>query len=149
MNDEYYMRIALDMAMKDFKKDDVPVGAIIVYGDKVIARSYNTKNIRNCAINHAEILAIEKACSKLHSWHLENCTLYVTMEPCLMCCGAILQARIGRVVYGTDCAKFGYVHSISEVLNSKKNNHSVIVSSGVLKDECSSILKEFFSNKRG
>ena len=118
MIDEYYMNLALDMAKKGFNKDDVPVGAVIVYKDKVIAKAYNTKNIKKCAINHAEVLAIRKACSKLRSWHLEDCTLYVTMEPCLMCCGAILQARIGRVVYGAKCAKFGYVHSISEVLNS-------------------------------
>lgn len=148
MNDEYYMNLAYDLARKGFNKDDVPVGAVIVYKDKVIARSYNTKNIKKCAINHAEVLAIKKACSKLHSWHLEDCTLYVTMEPCLMCCGAILQARIGRVVYGAKCAKFGYAESVGEVLNSKKNNHQVSITGSVLEDKCSSILKEFFSNKR-
>jgi tRNA(adenine34) deaminase len=146
--DELYMRKALDMANRGFKRNDVPVGCVIVKDGKVIAKAYNTKNIKNCSINHAEILAIKKACKKLGTWHLDDCTLYVTMEPCLMCCGAILQARIGRVVYGTKCAKFGYVHSISEVLNSKKNNHQVSVTGGVLEDECSKILKKFFSNKR-
>ena len=148
MSDEYYMNLALSMARKGFNKNDVPVGAVIVYKDKIIAKAYNTKNIKNCSINHAEVLAIKKACKKLGTWHLDDCTLYVTMEPCLMCCGAILQARMGRVVYGAKCAKFGYVHSISEVLNSKKNNHQVSVTGGILEDECSTILKEFFSNKR-
>lgn len=149
MSDEYYMGLALKMANKAFNKNDVPVGAIIVYNDVVIAKAYNTKNIKNCAINHAEILAIKKACSKLGTWHLDDCTLFVTMEPCLMCCGAILQARFKRVVYGTKCAKFGYAESISEVLNIKKNNHKVEVVGGVLENKCSIILKEFFSNKRG
>ena len=146
MSEEYYMNLALSMARKGFNKDDVPVGAVIVYKDKVIAKAYNTKNIKKCAINHAEVLAIKKACSKLHSWHLEDCTLYVTMEPCLMCCGAIIQSRIKRVVYGASCEKFGYS---CEVLNSKKNNHRVDITGGVLVDDCSLILKRFFSNKRG
>ena len=147
--DELYMREALLMANKAFKKNDVPVGCIIVKDDHVIAKTYNTKNIKNCSINHAEILAIKKACKKLGTWHLDDCTLYVTMEPCLMCCGAIIQSRIKRVVYGAKCDKFGYVCSIGEVLNSKKNNHRVDVSGGVLEEDCSLILKRFFSNKRG
>ena len=147
--DELYMKKALEMANKAYKKNDVPVGCIIVKEDRIIAKAYNTKNINNCSINHAEILAIKKACKKLGTWHLDDCTLYVTMEPCLMCCGAIIQSRIKRVVYGTKCDKFGYVCSIGEVLNSKKNNHRVDVSGGVLEQECSLILKRFFSNKRG
>ena len=144
--DELYMKEALLMANKAFNKNDVPVGCVIVKGDRVIAKTYNTKNIKNCSINHAEILAIKKACKKLGTWHLDDCILYVTMEPCMMCCGAIIQSRIKRVVYGADCDKFGYV---CEVLNSKKNNHRVDVSGGVLEEECSLILKRFFSNKRG
>lgn len=147
--DELYMRKALDMANKGFKKNDVPVGCIIVKNDQVIAKAYNTKNIKNCSINHAEILAIKKACKRLGTWHLDDCILYVTMEPCLMCCGAIIQSRIKRVVYGAKCDKFGYVCSVGEVLNSKKNNHRVDVAGGVLEGECSLILKRFFSNKRG
>ena len=147
--DELYMKKALDMANKAYKKNDVPVGCIIVKDDRIIAKAYNTKNIKNCSINHAEILAIKKACKKLGTWHLDDCTLYVTMEPCLMCCGAIIQSRIKRVVYGAKCDKFGYVCSIGEVLNSKKNNHRVDVSGGILEEECSLILKRFFSNKRG
>ena len=147
--DELYMNNALKMANKAYKKNDVPVGCIIVKDDRIIAKAYNTKNIKKCSINHAEILAIKKACKKLGTWHLDDCTLYVTMEPCLMCCGAIIQSRIKRVVYGTKCDKFGYVCSIGEVLNSKKNNHRVDVSGGILEEECSLILKRFFSNKRG
>ena len=143
--DELYMRKALDMANRGFKRNDVPVGCVIVKDGKVIAKAYNTKNIKNCSINHAEVLAIKKACKKLGTWHLDDCTLYVTMEPCLMCCGAIIQSRIKRVVYGASCDKFGYA---CEVLNSKKNNHRVDVTGGVLIDDCSLILKRFFSDKR-
>ena len=143
--DELYMKEALLMANKAFNKNDVPVGCVIVKNDHIIAKAFNTKNIKNCSINHAEVLAIKKACKKLGTWHLDDCTLYVTMEPCLMCCGAIIQSRIKRVVYGASCEKFGYAY---EVLNSKKNNHRVDVTGGVLEDECSIILKEFFSNKR-
>ena len=114
MNDEYYMKIALGLANKAFSKGDIPVGAVIVKDNKIISKSYNTKNIKKCAINHAEIDAIRRACKKLNSWHLDDCTLYVTLEPCLMCCGAILQSRIKHVVYGTNCAKFGYVERILE-----------------------------------
>ena len=91
-------------------------------------------------------MAIKKACKRLGTWHLDDCTLYVTMEPCLMCCGAIIQSRIKRVVYGAKCEKFGYV---CEILNSRKNNHRVDVTGGVLENDCSLILKRFFSNKRG
>lgn len=149
MNDEFFMNFALKMAGKAYKKDDVPIGAVIVKNGKVISSAYNTKNIKKCAINHAEIIAIKRACRKLGTWHLDDCVLYVTMEPCLMCCGAILQARIKRVVYGTKCAKFGYAESLGEVLHSKKNNHIVDVVGGVLENDCSCILKKFFLNKRG
>ena len=143
-----YMLLALKEAKKSYKIGDVPVGAVIVCNNKVISLGHNLKEKKNNAIMHAEIVAINKACKKLKRWRLEDCELYVTMEPCLMCCGAILQARMGRIVYGAKCAKFGYVHSISEVLNSKKNNHQVSVTGGILEEECSKILKEFFSNKR-
>ena len=143
------MSLAFLEAKKAYKKNDVPVGAVIVRNNKIICKAYNSKNIKKCAINHAEIIAIKKACKKLHTWHLEDCILYVTLEPCLMCCGAILQARIGKIVYGTRCNKFGYAESIDNVLNSKKNNHIVDVIGGVMETDCSSILKRFFSDKRG
>ena len=147
--DEYFMNLAFLEAKKAYKKNDVPVGALIVKNNKIISKAFNTKNIKNCAINHAEINVIKNACKKLHTWHLDDCILYVTMEPCLMCCGAILQARIGKVVYGAKCDKFGYAGSIDNVLNSKKNNHIVDVVGGVMELECSAILKSFFSSKRG
>ena len=148
MDDKYYMSLALSMAYKAYKRDDVPVGAVIVKDGKIICKCYNTKNIKKCAINHAEVNAISKACKKLGTWHLDDCVLYVTMEPCLMCCGAILQSRISRVVYGAKCVKFGYAESLGEVLNSKKNNHIVDVVGGIMEEECSNILKKFFCEKR-
>lgn len=148
MQDEYYMNLALEQAKIAFKKGDVPVGAIIVLGNKIVSKAYNKKNNEQNAIKHAEIIAIEKACKKLHSWYLNDCILYVTMEPCLMCCGAILQSRIKKVVYGTKCEKFGFAGSIDNVLINNKNNHFVELKNGVFCDECSTILKKFFSNKR-
>jgi len=148
MHNDYFMKLAFEQALIAFKKNDVPVGALIVKNNKVISKAYNKKNIKKNAIMHAEIIAIEKACKKLKTWYLDDCILYVTMEPCLMCCGAILQSRIKKVVYGTKCSKFGYAGSIDNVLNSKKNNHCVEVLGGVYNDECSQILKDFFSLKR-
>jgi len=148
MQDEYCMNIDLEQAKIAFKKGDVPVGAVIIMGNKVISKAYNRKNKEQNAIKHAEIIAIEKACKKLRSWYLNDCILYVTMEPCLMCCGAILQSRIKRVVYGTKCNKFGFAGSIDNVLINNKNNHSVELQSGVCSEDCSMILKEFFSDKR-
>ena len=146
--DEIYIKKCLLLANKAYKHGDVPVGCIIVKNNKIVSMAYNTKNIKKCSINHAEILAIKKACKKLGTWHLDDCTLYVTMEPCLMCCGAILQSRIKKIVYGIDCSKFGYAGSICDVLNSKKNNHRVEIVSGILGDECAYLLKSFFSDKR-
>lgn len=148
MIDELYMKLAFEQGKIAYKKNDVPVGAVIVMGNKIISQAYNKKNISKNAIKHAEIIAIEKACKKLKTWHLDECTLYVTLEPCLMCCGAIIQSRIKRVVYGAKCEKFGFAGSIDNVLCNKKNNHLVEVKSGVLDDLCSEILKEFFLFKR-
>ena len=135
-----YMKIAIKEAIKAKKKGDVPVGAIIVMENKVISKSYNKKEHNKNAIKHAEILAISKACKKIHSWHLDNCTLYTTIEPCMMCTGAIIQSRIGRVVYGAGNDSFGYL--------SKINNNKIVVSDGILKDECLILLSNFFKDKR-
>lgn len=148
MNDEKYMDLAYEQAIIAFKKGDVPVGAVVVLDGKVISKAYNRKNKDLNAIKHAEIIAIERACKKLKSWYLKNCILYVTMEPCLMCCGAILQSRIKKVVYGAKCEKFGFAGSIDNVLMNGKNNHSVELVSGIRFSECSKILKDFFCNKR-
>ena len=142
------MKIALKEAEKSYAIDDVPVGAIIVFQNKIIARAHNTKQKTKIAVNHAEIIAITKACKKLNSWHLEDCTMYVTMEPCLMCAGALLQSRISRLVYATPNLKFGFVESIDSILNNEKNNHKIEVCGGVCKEASEKMLKEFFKAKR-
>lgn len=146
--DEKYMNIALEEALKSYKKGDVPVGAIIVYKNKIIAKAHNCKEQNKNAIEHAEILAISQACKKLKTWHLEECTIYVTLEPCLMCAGALIQSRIGKLVFATENEKFGYVGSISNVLNNKNNNHHPLVMSGICKEESQKLLKNFFKDKR-
>lgn len=139
-DDYYYMKIALDMAKKAYELDEVPVGCIIVSNDEVIASSYNRKELDGIATYHAEMLAINEACKKLNTWHLDNCVMYTTMEPCMMCTGAILQARISRVVYGTRNYSFGYL--------SKLDNNKINVTGNILEDECVKLLKNFFKNKR-
>lgn len=146
--DEKYMRLAIKEAQKAAIKDEVPIGAIIVHEDKVIARAYNLRESRKQSIAHAEILAIQKACKKLDSWRLENCTIYVTLEPCPMCAGAILQSRISRVVYGAKDAKGGCVDSCLKMYETAGFNHYPTWTSGVLADECAQLLKDFFKNKR-
>ena len=143
-----YMEIALKEAEKAYKKGDIPVGAVIVKNDNVISRAHNKKEKDKNAIKHAEIIAIEKACKKLKTWHLEDCVLYTTLEPCMMCCGAIIQSRIRTLVYGTTNAKFGYVESMGNLLNNSKNNHKVNIISGIKKDESSELLISFFKSKR-
>ena len=140
MSDDYYMNKALDMAKKAYKLDDVPVGCVIVYNKSIIASSYNRKELDGIATYHAEVLAINEACKKLGTWYLDNCTLYTTMEPCMMCTGAIMQARISKVVYGVDNDSFGYL--------SKLGNTKIDIVSNVLKDECLYLLSTFFKDKR-
>jgi len=138
--DNYYMKLALKEAMKAYKKDDVPIGCVIVKDDKVIARAYNKKELKQVATLHAEVCAIYKACRKLGSWRLDDCVLYTTVEPCLMCTGAIVQSRIKRVVYGTANESFGYF--------SKLDNSKIEVSAGILEENCQSLLSNFFKEKR-
>lgn len=145
---EKYMKEAIKQAKKALNNNDVPIGAVIVKENKIIARAYNKKESLKNAIYHAEILAISKACKKINSWRLDECTLYVTVEPCLMCAGAILQSRISKVVYGTKNTKFGYVNSIRTVLNDEKNNHKVEIKSKVCEEECRKIIVDFFKKKR-
>ena len=143
-----YMNLALKEAKKAYKHDDVPVGAVIVKNNKVISKAYNKKEKKQNATRHAEIIAIEKACKKLKTWHLDDCILYVTLEPCLMCAGAIIQSRIKKVVYATSSEKFGYIESIDCVLLNNKNNHRVEIEKGICSDESKSLLKKFFKQKR-
>ncbi len=145
---ENYMKEALIEAQKSYDNGDVPVGCVIVKDNEIIARGYNTRYMENSAIGHAEINAICNANKKLNNWVLEDCTLYVTVEPCQMCAGAIVQSRIKKVVYGTKDSKAGCVDSLYNLLSDKRFNHQVDVVSGVLEQECATIMKEFFKDLR-
>ena len=145
--DVYFMKEALKQAQKALAIDEVPVGCVITLNDKIIARGYNKREKDNLSTNHAEIITINKACKKLDSWRLEDCTLYVTLEPCVMCAGAIIQSRIKRVVYGALDYRFGAHQSITNLFELKMN-HKVDVKSGVLEEECSKIITDFFSALR-
>ena len=142
-----YMEMALEEAKKAYKKGDVPVGAVIVKNGKVIAKAHNKKETNKVSTHHAEILVIEKACKKLKNWRLTGCEMYVTLEPCLMCAGAILQSRIEKLYFATSNEKFGYVSSIDNILN-QKNNHKVEIHEGMCKEESRKLLVSFFENKR-
>lgn len=146
-NDEYFMREALKEARKAYNIKEVPIGCVIVLDGKIIARAYNKREKMNLSLAHAEILAIKKASKKLESWRLENCTMYITLEPCVMCAGAIIQSRIKNVVYGTQDPRFGTHKSIINLFD-VKFNHTVNVTSGVLETECSSIISLFFKDLR-
>ncbi len=148
MQDIDYMKIALQQAKIAESYDEVPVGAVIVKDGKIIALGNNYKERENCAVFHAEIMAIINACKKLNNWYLDGCSLYVTLEPCPMCCGAIINSRIDRVVFGAKDEKSGGVVSLYNLLNDNRLNHIVEVEGGVLEEECSSILTNFFKNKR-
>ncbi len=146
--DEKYMKAALRLAKKAYAMDETPVGCVIVRDDKIIARGYNRRNTDKTALAHAEITAIKKACKKTGDWRLEECTLYVTLEPCQMCAGAIVQSRMGRVVIGAMNPKAGCAGSIINLLNMEKFNHRVETERGILEDECSTLMSEFFANLR-
>lgn len=148
MIEEKYMKLALKQAMKAYEKDEVPIGCVIVKDDKVIARAYNLRQTKQQAYAHAEMLAIQKACKKIGSWRLEDCELYVTLEPCPMCAGAILQSRMKRVIYGAKDPKGGCVESCMKMYDTKGFNHYPEVLSGILEEQCSSILTNFFKEKR-
>ena len=146
-NDEFYMQEAIKLARLAEEIDEVPVGAIVVLNGEIIARSYNTREHSRCATHHAEILAIEEACRVMGGWRLPGVTLYVTMEPCTMCAGAIINARIPRVVYGTRDLRFGAFGSALDLAKIPLN-HTPEVVGGVLEDETRSILTEYFKRKR-
>jgi tRNA(adenine34) deaminase len=142
------MKIAIKEAEKAFEKDEVPVGAIIVKDGKVIAKSHNQKETKTDTTKHAEIIAIQKASKKLKSWRLENCDMYVTLEPCTMCTGAIINARIKKVYYGAKDEKTGACGSVLNIPRDYPFNHIVEVESGILEDDCKNILQTFFKNLR-
>ena len=145
--DEYFMMEALKQANKALAIDEVPVGCVITLNDKIIARGYNKREKEKLSTNHAEIITINKACKKLNSWRLEDCTMYVTLEPCVMCAGAIIQSRIKRVVYGALDYRFGAHKSITNMFELKLN-HKVEVEGGILEEDCSKIITDFFSALR-
>lgn len=146
--DQFYMKMAIEEANKAGAKGEVPIGAVIVHDGKVIARAHNLREATRNAVTHAELMAIQEACEVLDNWRLENTILYVTLEPCPMCAGAILQSRIPRVVYGARDPKAGCVDSLYRLLNDDRFNHICEVKENVLSDECGGLLTQFFRNLR-
>ncbi|MGN0512939.1 MAG: tRNA adenosine(34) deaminase TadA [Lachnospiraceae bacterium] len=145
---EKYMKEAIKQAKKAAMLDEVPIGCVIVYDGKIIGRGYNRRNTDKSTLAHAEIIAIKKASKKLGDWRLEDCTMYVTLEPCQMCAGAIVQARIPRVVIGSMNPKAGCCGSILNLLEEDRFNHQAEVIQGVLETECSTMLTDFFRQLR-
>ena len=148
MIQEKYMREAIRQAKKAEALMEVPIGCVIVYQDKIIARGYNRRNTDKNTLSHAELNAIRKASKKLGDWRLEGCTMYVTLEPCQMCAGALVQARIDEVVIGSRNPKAGCAGSVMNLLNVEQFNHQVKITEGVLEEECSAMLSGFFRKLR-
>ena len=146
-NDEYYISEAINEARAAEELDEVPVGAVIVKDGKIIARAHNMRQTNKCATHHAEVLAIEEACRALGGWRLPDTTLYVTMEPCAMCAGAIINARIPRVVFGAHDLRFGAFGSLFD-MSTLPLNHKAEICGGVMGDECRDILSTYFKRKR-
>ena len=148
IQDEKYMRAAIREAKKAYALEEVPIGCVIVQNDKIIARGYNRRNTDKNTLAHAEISAIRKASRKTGDWRLEDCTMYVTLEPCQMCAGAIVQSRMGKVVIGSMNPKAGCAGSVINLLQMKQFNHQVEMERGVLEEECSTMLSQFFQELR-
>ena len=146
--DEKYMKMAVKLAKKAATMGEVPIGCVIVYEDRVIGRGYNRRKTDKNTLSHAEITAIRKASRVIGDWRLEGCTMYVTLEPCQMCAGAIVQARMDRVVIATMSPKSGCAGSILNLLQMEEFNHQVEITKGVLADECSAMLSDFFTDLR-
>jgi tRNA(adenine34) deaminase len=146
---EKFMKEALKEAKKAFKKDEAPIGAVIVHEGRIVARGHNERELKQDSTLHAEMTAIRRACKKLGTWRLNDCDMYVTLEPCTMCAGAIIQARIGRLYIGAHDPKAGAAGSVINVFGVEGFNHRVEVYCGVLEEECSAILKDFFRELRG
>lgn len=148
MTKEQYMMEAIKEAEKAAKIKDVPIGCVIVHDGKIIGRGYNRRNKDSNTLSHAEMIAIKKASKKMKDWRLDDCEMYVTTEPCQMCSGAIVQARIAKVYIGCMNPKAGCAGSIMNLLQVDEFNHQVEIETGVLKDECSRLLKDFFEKLR-
>lgn len=146
--DEQFMTAALDEAHKAMERDEVPIGAVVVRDDRIIGRGHNLKETLHDPTAHAETIAISAAASHLGDWRLLNCTLYVTLEPCPMCAGAIVLARIPRLVYGAEDPKFGGCGSLFSIADDPRTNHQASVTSGICVDDCSRLLRAFFQKQR-
>lgn len=149
MIDIKFMKIAIKEAKKGTKYDEVPIGAVIVKDGKVIAKAHNKKEEKKCANYHAEIVAIEKACKKVGDWRLIGCDIYVTLEPCAMCTGALINARVDNIYFGAYDEKAGCCGSLYNLMEDGKFNHSSNVQGGILEKECGQMLTEYFRAKRG
>jgi len=145
---EKYMKAALSQAQKALTLNEVPIGCVIVHNDKIIGRGYNRRNTDKTALGHAEITAIKKASKYLGDWRLEQCTMYITLEPCQMCSGAIVQARIPKVIIGAMNPKAGCAGSIINLLQMQQFNHQVDIEKGILEEECTLLLTSFFKKLR-
>lgn len=150
MKDRQFMKAAIKQAQKAYEIDEVPIGCVIVHQDKIIARAYNKRIKDKSTLSHAEILAIRKACKKIGDWRLEDCTMYITLEPCPMCAGAIVQARIPRVVIGCMNPKAGCAGSVLDLFHVERLNHQVDlkICEGDIRNECSLLMKSFFQKLR-
>ncbi len=146
--DEQYMRRAIDAAMIAEENGDVPIGAVIVYRNQVIGRAWNQREQLNDPTAHAEIIALTQAASSIGSWRLHGCTIYVTLEPCPMCAGALVLGRLDRLVYGCPDPKTGACGSLYDIVRDERLNHRLEVTSGVLADECAALLQAFFRQRR-
>ena len=144
----FFMQEALKEAKKAFEINEVPIGCVIEYNGQIISRGYNQRNFKSNVLYHAEIIAIKNACDFLNDWRLEGATIYVTVEPCAMCAGAILQSRIDKVVFGAFNEKGGCCGSVLNILNQPKFNHKAEIISGILENECKEIMQLFFKNLR-
>ena len=142
------MQRALELAQIAYDVGEVPIGCVIVHDGRVIGEGYNQRNTRGNTLAHAEIIAINQACIALGDWRLDDCIMYVTLEPCPMCAGAILQARLAKLIYGAKNPKAGAVGSLINLLNDQRFNHVVDVEHGVMEDECATIMKQFFASLR-
>ncbi|MFY9488047.1 MAG: tRNA adenosine(34) deaminase TadA [Solirubrobacterales bacterium] len=148
IEDEMMMRLALDEAALALEHDDVPIGAVVTHGGELIARGRNERELRQDPTAHAEVLALQRAAEHLGSWRVLDATLYVTLEPCSMCAGALVLARVGRVVFGATDPKAGACGSVLDVTGEPRFNHRPVVDGGLLADQCGDILREFFAARR-
>jgi tRNA(adenine34) deaminase len=147
--DEQFMRAAIDQARIAEENGDVPIGAVIVHKNQIIAKAYNQREQLQDPTAHAEIIALTQAAAALENWHLNGCTMYVTLEPCPMCAGALVLSRMDKLVYGCDDPKTGAVKSLYKIVTDERLNHRLKVISGVLTGECTKLLQDFFQSRRG